>query len=331
MVGRGAAPHRALQQQVELLAHPVLGDELGQPLRAAPWPRRRAPPARRSGLDQRVGHRVRPSSRIACLSSTGTGGVVAVDGLGHRGHRLVGLRRRPAEPDQGLAHLLGPGACGAPALRPAARPAPGRSGRAAPAPAARRPSCRCPAPGSASRCRRWRSPCAPRRACAPRAPPGPAAGRPRWRSAAARTACFASSSAKPYRVSESSRTTRLVASRAGWPTRSAGERAPGRSARPGRPRRPRPRRRPGRSRPPCPRTLAIIAASSSCPFGRALASFGSGAAAPDVADGQRQRVGGVGRPRRRRPAAAAGSPSAVTCALSAWPEPVTAALTSLGV
>ena len=74
--------------------------------------------------------------------------------------------------------------------------------------------------------------------------------------------------------------------------------------------------------------------SSACPpRRRASAGVDPGlrAAAPDVGDGQRQRVGGVGRLRASRRAAGSGSPSRPTWALSARPLPETAALTSLGV
>ena len=113
VVGRGAPPHRALQQQLELVAHPVLGDELGQPLRpdaglrvplrvagvrrdepslgtvvrTGPTRLRSSGPAQQpDGLLEQHRHRRAP---------------VTVDGLGDRGHRLVGLagassRARPA-------------------------------------------------------------------------------------------------------------------------------------------------------------------------------------------------------------------------------------------
>ena len=152
VVGRGAAAHRALQQQVELLAHPVLGDELGQPAWAGRSPRRRARRRRRTARrrpSSLIG--CGPSSRIACLSSTGTGGGVAVDRLGDRGHRLVGLAARPAERRPAPWRTCSvPDAAERRRPRRRRRRRPGRSGRAAPGPGARRPSCRCRAPGSAS-------------------------------------------------------------------------------------------------------------------------------------------------------------------------------------
>ncbi len=74
MIGRAAAPERAAQQQVELLADALLADQLGQALRADA---RLGLPllGRGVGGDQGLAHRVRPSSRIACFSSSATGGV----------------------------------------------------------------------------------------------------------------------------------------------------------------------------------------------------------------------------------------------------------------
>ena len=125
--------------------------------------------------------------------------------------------------------------------------------------------------------------------------------------------------------------------RPGWwpagpaaPTRSAA-RVPGRTAR----RRPTP---PTSTTAPSgpiaattPRTLAIIVA----PPRSCAASAGRGQLGRGCRRATRGRWPAPARRRRRparaaRPAAAAGSTMAVTCALSAWPEPVTAALTSLG-
>src|SRR5690606_1372894 len=76
VIGRRPPPDRALQQQFELVAHPILGDELGQP----PRPDARFHLAfgvtgvrRHHRFD--VAHRVLPNIRIACLSSSGTGGI----------------------------------------------------------------------------------------------------------------------------------------------------------------------------------------------------------------------------------------------------------------
>ncbi len=97
--------------------------------------------------------------------------------------------------------------------------------------------------------------------------------------------------------------------RAGRPGRPAARRGcPARTARRGRPRRPRSRPGPDRSRSPRRARWRSSRSSSSCPVGR-RGQLGAGAAAPDVADGQRQRVGGVRRAAAARPAAAAGSPS----------------------
>ena len=63
----------------------------------------------------------------------------------------------------------------------------------------------------------------------------------------------------------------------------------------------------------------------------AAAASRPGPPAPQVADGQGQRVRRVRGPRGVGQRAAAGSPSGVTWALPARPLPVTAALTSLGV
>src|SRR5262245_7709128 len=102
----------------------------------------------------------------------------------------------------------------------------------------------------------------------------------------------ASSSTNPYSVSESSRTTRLVARRASAPTRRPAS-VPGAHAT-AMPTPPTSITAPsGDTAATRPRTLAIIGP----PPNRGLEP-GVRAAAPDVADGERQRVGGVGRPGR---------------------------------
>ena len=122
--------------------------------------------------------------------------------------------------------------------------------------------------------------------------------------------CFSSSSAKPYRVSESSRTIRLVASRASAPALQPGEgagRALDLQADPAdldhgavRGDRGDHAAHAGDHRRLLLRPRAATAAAC---------DPGAGAAAPDVADGEGEGVGGVGRPGRRVQARAAGSPS----------------------
>src|SRR5207248_2194245 len=107
-----------------------------------------------------------------------------------------------------------------------------------------------------------------------------------------------SSSAKPYRVRESSRTTRLVASRAGSPTRSranvAGEQETASPTPPTSTTAPS-----GPTAATVPRTLAIIdvppIASAGGP-GQRGRDPGRRATAPHLADREGERVRGVGRP-----------------------------------
>ena len=142
-----------------------------------------------------LGHRRCCSLQLAqAARSTVATSTVAAVGADHalvlERPRSPGRRRaRPAQVDQAGCDLVAPGG-----RRGAARPAAGRhrrrrarSGRAARARSAPRPSGRCRAPWSARAGRRWRRRGAARPGCAPPASPGPAAARPRWPSAAART------------------------------------------------------------------------------------------------------------------------------------------------
>ena len=127
MVRRAAAALGALEHQLELLAHPLLADELVQPARAqrrlddaAPRRRRRAGPALASAVaaGQLVGlapgqlvvaHRAAPErgERLAQQRRhVGVGGVGV--GLGQPDDDLVGLRGGPAEPDQRLRQGVAP-------------------------------------------------------------------------------------------------------------------------------------------------------------------------------------------------------------------------------
>ena len=188
---RAATPRRMApcSKQLELFAHPVLGDELRQPPRAkrrlglrrprrprrprrAPArrpdhdcpsssplpaistrpPARRAvalPPARRA---RRLagGHRARPRSWIARLSSTGTAGRRLPSSSAGTAPTAWSAWPAPSSPARPAPARTW--SCQAiPATRRAARRPcrrrSGRSGRAAPGSAARRPSCRCRAPG----------------------------------------------------------------------------------------------------------------------------------------------------------------------------------------
>ena len=230
-----AAPGR-LQHQAELLADPLLADDLVE--RARPQRRLdRALVAVRLGRGQRswqVGGPPRASSvglvaigpspqallkvRSAARSSAATSGVVA--GLGRdRVDRLVGLLGRPAEADQAL-RAPGPARLGAGGRR--AGPAVHRPGAPIRSLSSRmiRWAPFCPMPGTrVSVLTSSAATAAPqrRRARAPRASPGPAWARPRRRSAPARRSASRPRRAKPNRVSESSRTTMLVGSVAGWP------------------------------------------------------------------------------------------------------------------
>ena len=309
MVGRACRGRIALvQQQLELLAHPVLGDELGQP----PRPHARLGVellvARRTGRDQVVSRRRSsgpcPAAGSPALSSTGTGG-----GRRRRSSRPTAAtawsawRGGPAEPDQRLADLVLPARRpGTPAGAVARRPTgadpvaqlqhqplgalladarhPGQRGDVA---VGDRPAHHV---GRVHREHRLGQPRA----------------RPRWRSAAARRAARSSSSAKPYRVSESSRTIRLVASRASL------RRPAGRPACPARTSTARPTPPTSTTAPsgddrgdPAAHTGDHRGSSPARPARRPSRPriLALGAAAPDVADRQRQRVGGVGRAGRR--------------------------------
>ena len=319
MVRRRAPPHRALQQQVELLAHPVLGDELGQPPRAA----RVASASRSASLTYAETSpsvsRIVPSRghRVAAQQS---------DGLLEQDRHAAGSRRRVGSATAATAWSACPAVQPSPTSawrtwsgqlprghrprqRRRRRSAPGRSGRAAPAPAARRPSCRCPG----TRVRAAVSPLA----IALRTASGVCTASTAWASRGPTPLAVWSSSNSAWRRRRRSRRgsasppARSGWSRAGPPRRPAARRGcPGRSARRGRPRRPRSRRRPDA----IAATRAAHAgdhrrSSSSCPVAPRRPDLGPGAAAPHVADGQRQRVGGVRRLGRLGQLAAAGSPS----------------------
>ena len=223
--GGRAAAQGALQQQVQLLADPVLGDRT-RPVASGPHAglgvRVLRPP--RSALTSSPGDRSpdraqHPDRLLEQHRHRRDGATVEL--LGDRGDRLVGLAGGPAEPDRA------PGGPARPRPR-RRRPRPGprragaarRSCRAAPGPSARRPSCRCPAPGSASTvsppaiARRTTSGgCTASTACASRGPTPLAV-------CSSSNSCFASSSANPYRVSESSRTIRRWPAAPRCPTRS---------------------------------------------------------------------------------------------------------------
>ena len=148
VVRRAAAPPGALQHQRDLLAHPLLADELVEP----PGAQRRlddpllvagaglAPaPARRTAgqLGQLAGDELcssarligpRPSRASASRSSAGTSASAGVGWLaGEADDDLVGLRGGPAEPDQRLRQRVAPAG-----LRPGDERAPRRRDRPCP-------------------------------------------------------------------------------------------------------------------------------------------------------------------------------------------------------
>ena len=357
VVRRPLAAQGALQHHLQLLAHLRLAHELAQPARA------------QAGLDARLvhvgqrrddvavrfpqalgrpGHRLRPSSWMARRRMTGTSGLSPASAAPARSPRPASLpvKPRPASACSTWSRH------GAMAVTPASSaPAAPAVDRADPVPQLDDDLLRALAADAGhlhqrrvGRWSRWRG--APRAAGTRRGSSGRASDPPRWRSAAARTGARSSSSANPYRVSESSRTTRLVASRAVSPTRSRA-RVPGEqdTARPTPPtsttapsgpegghpavhagdHRRTPIRRPRRTR----------ALAGTGPRSRAWpARPRPGGPAP-----RRARGGRWPAPARRRRRPAAGPTSslrirvtiAVTWALSAVPEPVIAALTSDGV
>ncbi len=139
--GGGPRRMRAVQQQVELLAHPVLGDELGQP----PRPQRRLRSrSSRSAYGLRPGrsrHRRPPpggtSCTEVCTGVTAGSAPAATAREQHRHGRLAvdasgataatawsACPRRPAEPDQRLAR---PGPARAPPAVTPGRPRPARA------------------------------------------------------------------------------------------------------------------------------------------------------------------------------------------------------------
>src|SRR5690606_8101754 len=229
VVRRGAPAQRRGQQQLELFADPVLGDELGQPPR--PYARLRVLlPLGGLGGDQRhrvvvltTGHRALPSSRIACLSRAGTGGVsppaCATCSATSATARSAWAadQPRPTRPARTGSRQASPGVAGAAGPAVATGPIRSRSSstiRSAPLR---------PMPGTcvstaisplAIALRTTSGGWTASTAWASRGPTPLAVCNSSNRSRAA-------SSANPYRVSESSRTTRLVDSRAGWPTRSS--------------------------------------------------------------------------------------------------------------